>query len=138
MEEQKRGCKLLPAGERQADNMVLVDTSVWVAHLREGNIGLESLLNDGLAACHPFIIGELACGNLKNRAEILSLLQTLPMAVQAEHEDVIIFIEKYCLMGKGLGYIDMHLLASAVLSNIPLWTLDKKLNDTSTMLKKAY
>lgn len=118
--------------------MVLVDTSVWVAHLREGNIGLEALLNDGLAACHPFIIGELACGNLKNRAGILSLLQTLPEAAQAEHEDVMTFIEKYRLMGKGLGYIDMRLLASAVLSNIPLWTLDRKLNEIATLLKKAY
>ena len=118
--------------------MVLVDTSVWIAHLREGSIGLDVLLNDGIAVCHPFIIGELSCGNLKNRDEIISLLQTLPMAVQAEHEEVMTFIEKYRLMGKGLGYVDMHLLASSVLSNIPLWTLDKKLNDISLLLKKAY
>jgi len=118
--------------------MVLVDTSVWVAHLRKGDIRLKSLLNDGLAVCHPFIVGELACGNLKNRAEVLSLLQTLPSAVRAEHEDVMSFIEKYHLMGKGLGYVDMHLLASAFLSNIPLWTLDKKLNQTASLLKKAY
>ena len=118
--------------------MVLVDTSVWVAHLRKGNIGLESLLNDGLAACHPFIAGELACRNLKNRAGILSLLQTLPLAVRAEQEDVMSFIERYHLMGKGLGYIDMHLLASAFLSSIPLWTLDKKLKETAFLLKKAY
>jgi len=118
--------------------MVLVDTSVWVAHLREGNIGLEALLNDGFAVCHPFIIGELACGNLKNRAVILSLLQTLPAATQAEHEDVMLFIEKNHLMGKGLGYIDMHLLVSAVLSNISLWTLDKRLTEIAVLLKKAY
>ncbi len=118
--------------------MVLVDTSVWVAHLREGNIGLEALLNEGVVASHPFIIGELACGNLKNRAEIISLLQTLSTAAQAEHEEVMTFIEKYRLMGKGLGYIDMHLLVSAVLTNIPLWTLDKKLKDISALLKKAY
>ncbi len=117
--------------------MVLVDTSVWVAHLRKGDIRLKSLLNDGFAVCHPFIVGELACGNLKNRAEVLSLLQTLPSAVRAEHEDVMSFIEKYHLMGKGLGYVDMHLLASAFLSNIPLWTLDKKLNQTASLLKKA-
>ena len=118
--------------------MVLVDTSVWVAHLRYGDVGLESLLNDGIAVCHPFIIGELACGNPKNRSVILSLLQALPMADQAEHEEVLTFIERHCLMGKGLGYIDMHLLVSAVLNNIPLWTLDKKLNAISSMLKKAY
>jgi len=114
--------------------MVLVDTSVWVAHLRAGNIGLENLLNDGHVVCHPFIIGELACGNLKNRLQILSLLLTLPAAHRAEHEEVMRFIENYRLMGKGLGYIDVHLLASAMLNNIPLWTLDKKLNEASSKL----
>ncbi|MDI6632244.1 MAG: PIN domain-containing protein, partial [Thermoanaerobacteraceae bacterium] len=100
--------------------MVLVDTSVWVLHLRERNTELEKLLNDGDVVCHPFIIGELACGNLKNRSEILSLLQALPMATQAEHEEVMQFIDKYRLMGKGLGYIDMHLLASALLTEVPI------------------
>jgi hypothetical protein len=108
--------------------MVLVDTSVWILHLRKGNIDLERLLNDGDVVCHPFIVGELACGNLKNRSEILSLLQSLPMSIQAEHEEVMRFIEDYRLMGKELGYIDMHLLASALLSEIPIWTLDKRLN----------
>ncbi len=138
MKARKSDCKPRLAEEHPARDMVLVDTSVWVAHLREGDVGLDVLLNDGLAVCHPFIVGELACGNLKNRVEILSLLQTLPMAVQAEHEDVMTFIEKYLLMGKGLGYIDIHLLASAALTNIPLWTLDRKLNDTAVKLKRAY
>ncbi len=114
--------------------MVLVDTSVWVAHLRAGNIGLDTLLNDGHVVCHPFIFGELACGNLINRAEILSLLQALPMATYVEHEEVMRFIEDYRLMGKGLGYIDMHLLASALLTNISIWTLDKRLNDATSAL----
>ncbi|MFH0811581.1 MAG: PIN domain-containing protein [Pseudomonadota bacterium] len=114
--------------------MVLVDTSVWVLHLREGNIGLERLLKDGDVVCHPFIVVELACGNLKNRSEIFLLLQTLPMATQAEHEDVMQFIENYRLMGKGLGYIDMHLLVSALLTEVPIWTLDRKLNEISTEL----
>jgi predicted nucleic acid-binding protein len=118
--------------------MVLVDTSVWVTHLRSGNIGLETLLNDARVVCHPFIVGELACGNLTNRAEILSLLQSLPMAVHVEHEEVMRFIEDYHLMGKGLGYIDMHLLASAMLTDIPLWTLDKKLLEASSALGKLY
>ena len=86
----------------------------------------------------PFIVGELACGNLKNRAEILSLLQTLPMATKAEHGEVMLFIENYPLMGKGLGYIDMHMLASALLSKVPLWTLDKKLNQVSAKLGITY
>ena len=118
--------------------MVLVDTSVWVAHLRAGNIELESLLNDGHVVCHPFIIGEIACGKLKNRSEILSLLQALPMAKRAEHEEVMQFIENYRLMGKGLGYIDMHLLASAMLTNVSLWTLDKRVNEVPSTLGICY
>lgn len=118
--------------------MVLVDTSVWVAYLRTGKIGLETLLNDSSVACHPFIIGELACGTLKNRSEILSLLEALPMANHADHEEVMQFIENYSLMGKGLGYIDIHLLASAILTHIPLWTLDKRLKDVSSILGIRY
>jgi len=118
--------------------MILVDTSVWVAHLREGIRGLEALLGEGDVMCHPFIIGELACGNLENRAEILSLLQALPMAAHAEHEEVMHFIESYGLMGKGLGYIDMHLLASAMLTKVPLWTVDKKLNEISSKLGLSF
>lgn len=118
--------------------MVLVDTSVWVAHFRDGSIGLGELLNDGQVVCHPFIIGELACGNLKNKREILSLLETLPTATQAEHEEVMQFIETNSLIGKGLGYIDMHLLASAILTHVHLWTLDKKLNEVSSLLGVSY
>ncbi len=115
--------------------MVLVDTSVWVAHLRQGAIGLETLLHEGRVACHPFIVGELACGNLRNRNEIISLLETLPGAIRPEHEEVMQFIENYRLMGKGLGYIDMHLLAAARLTGVPLWTLDKKLHEVAQQLR---
>ena len=118
--------------------MVLVDTSLWVVHLRNGNIGLETLLNEGHVVCHPFIVGELACGNLKNRAEILSLLQALPVATHVEHEEVMKFIEDHTLMGKGLGYIDIHLIVSAILTEIPLWTVDKRLNEVSSKLEIAY
>ena len=118
--------------------MILVDTSVWVSHLRDGNAKLAELLKVGGVVCHPFIIGELACGNLKNRVEILLLLQSLPMAIQAEHEEVMQFMENNSLMGKGLGYIDIHLMASAALSHIPLWTLDKKLKEIVAMLKIGY
>jgi predicted nucleic acid-binding protein len=114
--------------------MVLVDTSVWVEHLRSGNIGLESLLNDGDVVCHPFIIGELACGNLKNRAEIISLLQELPLALQADDEEALHFIEDRKLMGKGIGYVDVHLLMSAILTKSSLWTLDKRLHDVAGKL----
>ncbi len=107
--------------------MVLVDTSVWVSHLRQGNVALEKLLDVGEVVCHPFIVGELACGNLRNRREIITCLQSLPMAILAEDEEVLKFIENNRLMGKGLGYIDVHLIASAVLTNVPLWTIDKTL-----------
>lgn len=114
--------------------MVIVDTSVWVLHLREGNSGLERLLNDGDVVCHPFIMGELACGNLNKRDEILSLLQALPIATEGNHEEIMQLIENYRLMGRGLGYINMHLLASALLTGVPIWTLDKKLSEVSAEL----
>lgn len=117
--------------------MVLVDTSVWVAHLREGHAGLAVLLNEGQVMCHPLIIGELACGNLKNRSKILSLLCALPSVIVAEHDEVMDLIENRSLMGKGLGYIDMHLLASALLSKVTLWTFDKKLNQVAAPLGLA-
>jgi len=118
--------------------LVLVDTSVWVSHLRKGNAKLADLLNEGEILCHPFILGELACGNLKNRPVILSYLELLPMSIVAEHEEVLSFIEDNRLMGKGLGYVDVHLLASAVLTGVFLWTLDKKLAQTANNLHLKY
>ena len=118
--------------------MILVDTSVWVSHLRDGNSCLEKLLDSGDILCHPFIIGELACGNIRNRDEILSLLQSLPQAKIADHEEVLKFIERKNLMSKGLGYIDAHLLASSILSDSPLWSLDKKLNEVALELKICF
>jgi len=118
--------------------MVLVDTSVWVRHLREGAPALERLLNDGEVMCHPFIVGELACGNLKKRHEVLSLLQLLPLATQAKHEEILQFIEQNHLMGKGLGYIDVHLSASAVLTGEAMWTYDKTLDEANDWLGIRY
>jgi predicted nucleic acid-binding protein len=118
--------------------MVLVDTSVWVSHLRDGNTVLTDLLNDGRVYCHPLIIGELACGNLKDRALILSFLQLLPMSIEAEYEEVLSFIENKCLMGKGIGYVDTHLIASAVLTGVLIWTLDKKLAHVADSLHIKY
>jgi predicted nucleic acid-binding protein len=114
--------------------LIIVDTSVWVDHLRTGNKKLEALLIEAKVACHPFIIGELACGYIKNRIEILSLLQELPQASRADDDDVLPFIKTHNLMGKGLGYIDVHLLMSAKLTNAPLWTLDKKLHEVARKL----
>ncbi len=118
--------------------MVLVDTSVWVSHLHKGDVGLEKLLNNGEVVCHPFIIGELACGNLKNRREILIHLQSLPKTISAEDDEVIEFIENHQLMGKGLGYIDIHLIAAAVLTGVPLWTFDKTLDKISKKIGINY
>ena len=118
--------------------MVLVDTSVWVHHLRQGESNLERLLNDGEVMCHPFVIGELACGSIRNRTEILSLLQILPLAMEATHEEVLQFIERNHLMGKGLGYIDVHLCASAILTGVPMWTYDRRLNETNEGLGIGY
>ncbi|MBI5604642.1 MAG: type II toxin-antitoxin system VapC family toxin [Deltaproteobacteria bacterium] len=118
--------------------MVLVDTSIWVSHFRETHEGLVKLLNKGEVACHPFIIGELACGNLKNRAGIISLLEALPMAFLVEHEEVLAFIEAHSIMGKGLGYVDVHLLATALLTGASLWTLDKKLDSAAEELLCRY
>ncbi len=114
--------------------MVLVDTSVWVLHLKEGNAELEKLLINGQVMSHRFIIGEIACGNIKNRTEILTLLQLLPLVTQAKHEEVMGFIETNKLMGRGLGYIDMHLAASAKLTGILMWTFDKRLDQTNKEL----
>lgn len=118
--------------------MVLADTSVWITHFRSGNSRLKNLLINGKIACHPFIVGELACGLLQNREEILSLLQTLPAATQAEHDEVLHLIERHRLMGHGLGYVDVHLLASSLLSGIPLWTEDKQLRKAALKLKVCY
>jgi predicted nucleic acid-binding protein len=107
--------------------MILVDTSVWVDHLRRGDDRLSGLLEEGEVVCHPFIAGELACGHLRNRAEILSLLAELPHATVAHHDEVLELIESRGLHGKGLGGIDSHLLASALLSHCSLWTRDRAL-----------
>jgi predicted nucleic acid-binding protein len=106
---------------------VLVDTSIWVDHFHRGEALLQDLLTSGQVATHPFIVGELACGHLSNRSEILKLLSELPMVTAATNEEVMHLIERHKLGGKGIGWIDAHLLASALLSRTPLWTRDRKL-----------
>ena len=118
--------------------MVLADTSVWVNHLRNSDKHLEKLLFNGEVVCHTYIIGELACGNIKNRKEIISLLRSLPMTSPVEFEEFLYFIEQNQLNGKGIGFVDIHLLASAQISQIPLWTEDKRLMNTATELGLKY
>ena len=110
-----------------AEAPVLVDTSVWIDHLRRGNSELAARLEHGDVWCHPFIVGELACGNLANRDEILHRLEALPRAEVAEHPEVLLFLEAHDLPGRGIGWVDAHLLASARLTRLCLWTLDKQL-----------
>ncbi len=107
--------------------MILVDTSVWVEHLRHGLPRLATLLQEGKVLIHPWVIGELACGHLRNRGEVLALLQGLPAAVLASDSEVLLLIEREQLMGRGIGYVDAHLLASAKLSQCQLWTQDRRL-----------
>ena len=118
--------------------MILVDTSIWVDHLRKGNRHLGKLLLDAEVVCHPFVIGELACGNFKNRSEILALLQALPEAPTIDLDEYPYFIDKNSLDGSGIGFMDIHLLASARLLNIPIWTADKRLRKVAVALKLLY
>lgn len=119
--------------------MILVDTSVWIDHLRDGDETLVSLLHGASVLVHPFVVGELACGNLRNRESVLGLLQELPWATVATETEVLFFIEGHALMGRGIGYIDAHLLASASLSNTArLWTRNTRLCKIAAELGQAY
>lgn len=114
--------------------MILVDTSVWVQHLRTGSEQLRSLLEEEQVFCHPLVIGELACGMLRNRREILNMLKALPQADVVQHDEVLGFLEVRHLYGRGLGWVDAHLLASTLLTGCSLWTLDKPLRRAATAL----
>lgn len=97
------------------------------------------VLETGLVLTHPFVIGELACGQLKSRAEILELLAALPQAQVAQEQEVLFFIERHGLMGRGIGYIDAHLLAATALTeDARLWTRDKRLDSLACELEIAY
>ena len=106
---------------------MLVDTSVWIDHFRRPNTLLSKRLEADEVWVHPFVIGELACGNLSQRREILRSLSELRSAPLIAHGDVLHLVEERGLNGLGLGWIDMHLLASAYAARLPLWALDKRL-----------
>ncbi len=119
--------------------MILVDTSVWVDHLRRGDAQLSELLERATVVMHPFVVGEIACGSLANRANVLELLADLPMAVVAEADEVLEFIERHRLHGKGIGYVDVHLLASTALTRgASLWSRDQRLASAANALGHAY
>jgi predicted nucleic acid-binding protein len=114
--------------------MILVDTSVWIEHFRVGNERLKTLLFDEQVLCHPFIVGELACGTLRRRNEILSMLKALPQADFVEHEEILRFVEARRLYGRGIGWVDAHLLASTLMTGCLLWTFDKALRRAAAAL----
>ena len=103
-------------------------------HFRAGNERLKSLLLDQRVLCHRFIVGELACGTLRNRREILANLKVLPEAHVVDHEEVMSFLETHRLYGKGVGWVDAHLLASTLLTRCTIWTVDKPLRRAAAAL----
>jgi predicted nucleic acid-binding protein len=117
--------------------VILVDTSVWVDHLRRGNAPLRAHLENGEVACHPFVVGELACGALHRRHELLHLLDRLPSLPIVDHHEVLGFVEKRRLTGRGLGWIDVHLLAATVLAGGRMLTFDRRLAASAAALGVA-
>ena len=107
--------------------MILVDTSVWIDHLARGDRGLVRSLETGEVATHPFVIGELACGNLRNRDDVLYLLRRLPVLPRATDDETLDLVGRRRLMGRGIGWIDAHLLASALLGSARIRTRDRRL-----------
>ncbi len=118
--------------------MILVDTSVWISHLRRHNQQLDNLLGFEFVFCHPLIIGEISCGQLKERSLVLTLLEELPQASIVTHQEAMNFIEHHHLMGRGLSFIDIHLLASCQITNLSLWTEDKILQKVAHQLGLAF
>jgi predicted nucleic acid-binding protein len=117
--------------------MMLVDTSVWIDHLRSGNELLSNLLDEGRVVTHPLVLGELSVGNISKRSTFLELARNLPIASEASHEEVASFIEKHRMWSKGIGYFDMHLLCSSLIDSIPLWTLDKRFAEIAQVFSKS-
>ena len=119
--------------------MILADTSIWVNHFRLRLPRMAAALNEGKIVIHPFVIGELACGNLPDRQSVLRFLQKLPVASSATHAEVPDLIENRRLSGSGIGYVDANLLASALISDqTQLWTADKRLAEIAARLEVGY
>lgn len=115
--------------------MILVDTSIWVNHLRRHDAALAAHLEAGDVLCHPYVIGEIGLGLLKQRHEVLELLAALPSATVVGHDEVMTFVEQRRLAGLGIGWVDVHLAASAVVSRARLWTADRRLAGVARVLR---
>jgi predicted nucleic acid-binding protein len=114
--------------------LILVDTSIWIDYLRRGDRRLAALLDEDRVATHPLVIGELALGNLSNRDVVLANFQSLPHTYEATYDEVRSLVDARRLWGKGIGWIDAHLLASAMLSRCKLWSADKALQNVAELL----
>lgn len=115
--------------------MILVDTSIWIDHLRAGQSTLITLLDHAMVVAHPWVIGELALGHLAQRGEVIGLLRSLPQATVATTDEVLTLVERHQLSGLGIGYVDAQLLAAARLSpDVSLWTRDKRLRAAAERL----
>ncbi len=118
---------------------ILVDTSVWIDHFRQKDEHLVNTLEDNRVLTHPMIWGELACGHLQNLDQILSLFQNLPQTSEATHDEALYCLTSHNLMGQGIGFVDLHLLASTLLTkNTLIWTRDKRLHKSAASLKVSY
>ena len=115
--------------------MILVDSSVWMDHFRKPSTRLAALLDAEEICTHPFVIGEVACGNLKNRKEIISLIHALPIVQKADDDEILFFIERHRLSGRGIGVIDIHLLASCLFERCFIWTADRRLRAVAEEIK---
>lgn len=119
--------------------MILVDSSVWIDHLRRAEPALVRALESVVVLCHPFVIGELACGHLRQRGKFLAALKAMPAAPVASHEEAATFLERHHLAGRGIGWVDVHLLASTALAgDARLWTRDKRLAVVAADLRFDY
>lgn len=116
---------------------MLVDTSVWIDHFRSRNAALAALLDAGDVECHSFVVGELACGGLRQRHEVLQLLTCLPQVPEVGHDEALAFLEQHALAGSGVGWVDIHLLASTRLGRTRLWTRDRHLHRVARWLDVA-
>jgi predicted nucleic acid-binding protein len=115
--------------------LTLVDTSVWIDHFRTSSPQLHQLLEADSVLCHPLIIGELACGNLRHRSQILESLAALPSTPVIEYEEILAFIDTHRLSGQGLGWVDVHLLAATLLHNTTIWAHDQPFQRAARKLR---
>ena len=119
--------------------MILVDSSVWIDHFRLRDAELSALLDARVVVSHPFVMGELACGHLPKRDAVLTTLSRLPSAPVVAHGDVLAFVERHALMGHGIGWVDAHLLASAIVAGrVFLWSHDRRLAAAAAERGVAY